>query len=39
MEWIKTHNKINKLVFITEKEGSKHLNKKFIETYIQMLVN
>lgn len=36
---LKPQNKINKLVFITEKEGSKHLNKKFIETYIRMLIN
>lgn len=34
---LKPQSKIKKLVFITEKNGSKHLDKKFIETYIKML--
>lgn len=34
---LKPQNKIKKFVFITEQSGSKHLDKKFIETYINML--
>lgn len=30
-------NKIKRLVFITEKAGSKQLNKKFIEEYLKIL--
>ena len=34
---LKPQNKIKRLVFITELSGRKYLDKKFIETYIEML--
>lgn len=41
MVWngLKPHNKIKRLVFITERAGQRYLDKKFIETYIKMLSN
>lgn len=34
---LKPQNKITQLVFITEKSGKRYLDKKFIDTYIEML--